>query len=135
MSWAAAPATRRFDGTPAAPALLLTAVVNKGAAVRGWVGGPNEISRSCLTEYGLGAEAPSQGPPDPRRAAATKKEEHRLTTRPRREPGRTGPSRAEVSPPPLEWPRAGERMSIGTGRGPVPGTAAWPCGAGPPESA
>ena len=35
----------------------------------------------------------------------------------------------------FEWPRGGERLRIGTGRGSFPGTAAWPCGAGPPESA
>ncbi len=51
------------------------------------------------------------------------------------EPGLTGHSSRGVSPTFFEWPRTREQLSIGTGPGTAPGTAARLCGVGPPESA
>jgi hypothetical protein len=68
-------------------------------------------------------------------AARPGRRRHRLTIRPAREPGLTGPSPAGGEPGAFDGPRGRERTRIGTGQGTIPGTAAWPCGAGPPESA
>src|SRR5215470_15977477 len=61
------------------------------AAPRRWVGGLNGISAKLPPENGLGAEAPSQIHPTPTGAPA-QEGGVRLTTRPDREPGLTGPS-------------------------------------------
>src|SRR5579864_4221060 len=71
VSWAVAPATRRLDGTPAAPAHLLNRGGSHGRAAA--VGrGTNGLSAKLSQGNGLDAEASSQGPPDPRRSAGRK---------------------------------------------------------------
>jgi hypothetical protein len=82
------------------PALGPTAVP-LSAAPRRWVGGLNGLSAKLSQGNGLGAEAPSQNPPDPHRSAARRIRRSRLTTRPDREPGLTGHSPWRVSPPAL----------------------------------
>lgn len=66
------------------------------AAPRGWVGGSNGLSAKLSPRNGLGAEAPSQNPPGPRRSAPVRR--NRPTARPAREPGLTGYSVGGVSP-------------------------------------
>ena len=61
--------------------------------------GMNGLSAKLSPENGLGAEAPSQNPPDPHRSAAPRLRSSCLTTRPGREPGQTGPSLRGGSPP------------------------------------
>jgi hypothetical protein len=63
----------------------------------GGSGDKTRSARGCLSEYGLGAEAPSQGPPDPRRTAA-RRTGNRRTTRPSREPCLTGLSLGRDEP-------------------------------------
>lgn len=85
-SWAATPAARRFDGTPAVPAFTVRGGQPLGHAAA--VGrGTNEISVTLSQVNGLGAEAPSQVHPTP--VAAPRRRRKRLTTRPDREPSLT----------------------------------------------
>src|SRR4029434_7270865 len=100
-----------------------------------WVGRTERAQRKAVPSKRARCRStlPSSTRPPPQRRLERRSE--RLTTRPDREPGLTGPSFAEVSPPLFEWPRTRERIRIGTGRGLVPGTAALLCGARPPESA
>ena len=89
MSWAAAPAARRFDGTPAAPAFSDRGGHDRAAA-RGRVGGRNEIgARPSHVVAGLAPRRhpkvhPTPAGPRPRRRR------NRPTTRPAREPCLTG---------------------------------------------
>ena len=74
---------------------------------RRWVGGTNGLSVKLSQVNGLGAEAPSQVPPDPHRSIASEEENPKresprggiTTTRPAREPGLTGCLLRETSPP------------------------------------
>ena len=99
-----------------------------GAAARGGSGDVNEIGATPSPEYGLGAEAPSQRPPDPRRTAAPEEGGHRLTTRPRREPCLTGLSLGGDEP-------AAFRMAAEPGNERVSGPAGACSPAQPPCSA
>ena len=69
------------------------------ATPRRRVGGSNGLSAKLSQGNGLGAEAPSQNPPDPHQSAAPSIRRSRLTTRPDREPGLTGHSLRGVSSP------------------------------------
>ena len=108
VSSAAAPAARRFDGTPAAPGLLPTAVLSpdRGPGVGRRTKRDQREAVSLST--GLVPRHHPSGPPDPRQAAAPKEGEHRPTTRPSREPCLTGPSLRGGEP-------AASRMATGLG--------------------
>jgi hypothetical protein len=135
MSWAAAPATRRLEGTPAAPAFLADRGGQRPSCGPGVGRGTKRDQRAAVSRStGLvPRHHPKSSRPPPDRSH--EEGDNRRTTRPRREPCLTGLSLGGDEPATLEWPRRGERMRIGTGRGLIPGTAARPCGAGPPESA
>ena len=115
--------------------LFPTAVVHDLPRPGGGSGDQTRSARGRLSECGLGAEAPSQGPPDPLRTAAL--EDGGIARRPAPAASLTERASplAEMSPPLFDWPRSGERTSIGTGRGLLLGTAAPFRGTGPPESA
>ena len=133
VSSAAAPAARRFDGTPAAPGLLPTAVLSpdRGPGVGRRTKRDQREAVSLSTGLVPKHHPKSSRPPPGRPEGGS----HRLTTRPSREPCLTGLSLAGDEPAAFDWPRAWERMSIGTARDSAPGTAAQLRGAGPPESA
>src|SRR5215831_15337859 len=66
VSSAAAPAARRFDGTPAAPAFFAErGGPTNGARPGGGSGDETRSARGCLSEYGLSAEALSHVSPTP----------------------------------------------------------------------
>src|SRR5206468_283623 len=96
MSLAAAPASSRFDGTPAAPALLVRGGPPGDAAEVGR--GTKRDQRDAVSvRTGLvPRHHPRPTRPPPQRPGEGG---NRLTTRPAREPCLTGPSLGEVSPP------------------------------------
>src|SRR5262249_59244201 len=98
MSWAVAPAARRWDGTPAVPALLLDRGAVSGRRPGGGLGDETRSARGRLTEYGLDAEASSQVLPTPAGPPPRRRRDRR-TPRPRRAPCLTAPSLTEGSPP------------------------------------
>ena len=130
MSLAAAPAARRFDGTPAAPDLLTNRGGHRPGRGPGVGRGTNRDQREAVSLVaGLVPKhhpkvLPTPTGPRPRRRRK------RLTTRPAREPRLTGLSPEEMSPPLFEWPRCRGRTSIGTGRGSSPAQPPGPAGPG-----
>ena len=129
------PQSRQPDGRMGRrPSLLL--FHDGSAAARGRVGGRNEIGPKAVSlGAGLTPVALSRRPPDPAAASRPVKEGRSPDDPPRpRSPTELGPPFEEASPPPFDWPRDRERISIGTGRDSTPGTAALPRGARPPES-
>src|SRR6516165_9850441 len=95
MSWAAAPAARRLDGTPAV-SILPEPRCNGNAAEVGR-GNGNGLSRSCPQQTGSVPKHSPKCHPTPT-AALPRRRSNRLTTRPDREPGLTGPSRRGGEP-------------------------------------
>src|SRR2546430_951873 len=65
VSWAAAPVSCPFDGTPAAPDFIPTAVVNDRAAASGGGGGTERDQPGAVSGSAGLVREPHPGPPRP----------------------------------------------------------------------
>jgi hypothetical protein len=95
VSWAVTPASSRFDGTPAAPAFIRP-LWGAGSRRGGGSGDKRDQRNAVPSMTGLMASHHPKVRPTP--AAAPRRRRRRPTTRPAREPCRTGPFPCEGEP-------------------------------------
>jgi hypothetical protein len=98
VSSAVTPATGRLDGTPAVPAYLRIRGGHPGGAAEAGRGSGRAQREAVPVKTGSVPKHPPKVPPTPA-AAPPQDRRSRRTTRPAREPGRTGLSLRGESPP------------------------------------